>query len=94
VLLSENGDSTTAEGLLRGAVERFPRDPELRAALGYVLLRMKKSDDARQELETALSIDPGNYSAHHNLGVIFEDSGDRERAAKHFGMALQGRVNP
>lgn len=92
VLLTENGDATGAETLLRGAVGRFPRDAELRAALGYMLLRVKKTAEARQELETALSIDPGNYSAHHNLGVIFEDSGDSERAARHFELASPGRA--
>jgi len=58
ILLAETGSTPDALSLLAAAVQRFPRDAELRAGYGFVLLRDRKLDEAQREFETALSIDP------------------------------------
>jgi len=92
ILLVETGAQVEGLNLLSAAVQRFPRDAELRAGYGFVLLKERKLDEAQREFETALSIDPNNGPAHHNLGVIFEERGQPEQAAKHFELA--SGVNP
>ena len=44
---------------------------------------------ARTSFETALEVNPNYAGAHHNLGNLEEQSGNREQAAAHFGRCLE-----
>lgn len=43
--------------------------------------------------KAALEVNPGAWMAHNNLGLIFRDQGDRERAQYHLEQALQHNPN-
>ena len=47
---------------------------------------------AKQELQTALQLNPENYKTHGNLAHIYLEEGDVSRARFHFENAL--RINP
>jgi len=47
---------------------------------------------AKEELQTALQLNPENYKTHGNLAHIYLEEGDISRAQLHFENAL--RINP
>ncbi len=49
--------------------------------LGVVLVQRKRPDDAIEFLEQAVASDPHLYEAQLNLGIAYQESGDRGRAA-------------
>jgi Flp pilus assembly protein TadD/mono/diheme cytochrome c family protein len=55
---AKTGDDAAAVAHYREALAFRPNDAGLHASLGVALARMKKLDDARSELETAVRIDP------------------------------------
>lgn len=55
------------------AVQKFPRQMELRLNYGMLLLKAGKKDDAQAQFEAARDIQPESSSAHLGLGlVLFE----------------------
>ena len=56
------------------------------------LFSQRKLAEARVEFETALRLNPDNFKAHGNLGVICAEQGEAALAETHFRSAL--RINP
>src|SRR5205809_596318 len=54
--------------------------------------QQNKPVEARSEFENALLLNPNNYKAHGNPGVVLAEQGDAESAEAHFRTAL--RINP
>ncbi len=50
---------------------------------------MDRPELGMQSLEKALQIEPGNPETHHVMGVLFEQMGDREKAAQKFLEAIE-----
>jgi spermidine synthase len=59
------------------------------ARLGELLMRVGRSEDAGQEFSKALQIDPYNYAAHRNLGEMFREQRQWQRALEHFEFSVR-----
>ena len=68
-------------------VRRYPRDPELRLALGRLYLALEQGDAALAELEEAARLRPDLAPAHTLLGFEYAWRGRIARAREHWGRA-------
>ena len=66
---------------------RYPRDPELRLALGRLYLALEQGDAALAELEEAARLRPDLAPAHTLLGFEYAWRGRIGRAREHWGRA-------
>ena len=73
-----NGADNHAINAYAGAIERQPRNPLLYEALGNILLRIKKTDEAIRALETAVSLKPDLASTHYSLAQAYKQAKDRD----------------
>ncbi|MFQ5744578.1 MAG: tetratricopeptide repeat protein [Acidobacteriota bacterium] len=63
--------------------------------MGLTLLRTKgKIDEALAQFSIALKLQPDLVEAHYNLGVIFQNQGKFNRAARHFQEVLKAPDSP
>lgn len=81
--LADVREAQRAERLVR----RYPRDPELRLALGRLYLALDQGDAALAELEEAARLDPELAPAHTLLGFEYAYRGRIARAREHWGRA-------
>lgn len=81
-----------AQSYLQTAVSRQADSDEAHYFLGLSLRMQNQLEPAKREFEAALRLNPANYKAHGNLGMIGLEAGDRARAEEHFRAAL--RLNP
>ena len=87
------GRSKEEEAYSRRAVAAHPEDLKARLYLANSLTEQNKLDDAAREWHQALVIDPNNYIAHYNLGVILERQQLPEQAIKEFRLSLALQPN-
>jgi hypothetical protein len=81
--LADNGMDAVepeAEKLLRSAASKFPNDPEVLSALGYIEQRHGATRQASELYRRALTLDPNLIDAADNLGVIEAKSGQLREA--------------
>jgi Flp pilus assembly protein TadD len=81
--LADNGMDAVepeAEKLLRSAASKFPNDPEVLSALGYMEQRHGETRQASELYRRALTLDPNLIDAADNLGVIDAKSGQLREA--------------
>ena len=71
------------------AVEMDPDLAEARAARGYALGQQRKYDEARQEFETAIGLNPKLFEAYYYYGTVAFAQGELKRAGEMFEMATQ-----
>jgi Flp pilus assembly protein TadD len=71
LIAQEQGDDVRAIALFQKAVQQLPSYAHARIALGSSYLRLKDYVRARQELETAVKLDPEEPSGHYNLALLF-----------------------
>lgn len=64
------------------AVEMDPDLAEARAARGYALGQQRKFEAARQEFETAISLNPKLFEAYYYYGTVAFTQGELEQAAE------------
>jgi len=81
--LADVREAQKAERLVR----RYPRDPEMRLALGRLYLALDQGDAALSELEEAARLDPELAPAHTLLGFEYAYRGRIARAREHWGQA-------
>ena len=81
--LADVREAQKAERLVR----RYPRDPELRLALGRLYLALDQGDAALAELEEAARLRPDLAPAHTLLGFEYAYRGRIGRAREHWGRA-------
>jgi tetratricopeptide (TPR) repeat protein len=82
------GDYDGAIAHYRAALVRDPKDVAAHFRLGVALLRQRKFDDASQELDRVAAVDKEYPGLSLERGVLFEESGDVERAIEQFNGAL------
>ncbi len=88
------GRHDEAVRVLEEASRREPDNVMIWINLGAAYLgHLEKSDEegqlrAIQAFEKALSLDPNAPSVNYNLGLIYKERGEKERAAAHFWRAL------
>ncbi len=81
------GRTSQAQQAFRRAIELDPRAPRPRTNLATSLMREGKESDALSELETAVRLEPSNAAANANLGAIFTQRREYERALRYFEAA-------
>lgn len=98
---SPSGDASLAavlfqQGRYEEAVEAYeklvaasPDSASLRSSYAGALGSMKRFDEALEQLDAAIRIDPINVEAYHNRGVIRELKGDRAAAIKDYQAAMR-----
>ena len=81
------GDLKRAETLARGLFDEYPTDPkglaQAHEILGRTLHRMNRDQEARKELETAVSLDP-SVANQYDLAVVCLDLDDEKCAVQIF----------
>jgi tetratricopeptide (TPR) repeat protein len=85
----DRGDLMTAVLYYRAALDVQPDSAPLQLRLGRTLLRQTRYELAVEVLRTALALDPQDAEAHFSIGMAFEFSGQRRRAARHYREALR-----
>ena len=90
------GDILLAEARYEEALAAYTKATSLSPRYAAALINMARTqrdmdrpDDAVETLEHALTIEPGNPEAHHVMGVLREQMGDREAAAQSFRAATE-----
>jgi serine/threonine-protein kinase len=81
-----------AEEEYRAAVQIDPNNAASQSALGHVLLKERKWDEAINSLRAATSLQPDDAVAHNNLGVALQTVGNVADAIPEFREAI--RVQP
>jgi tetratricopeptide (TPR) repeat protein len=82
------GNLDIALQLARTAYARLPKTPEVGHTLGVIYYKKELFSDAARTLEATVGLSPENALYHYHLGLAYEKSGDRARAARHLARAL------
>jgi tetratricopeptide (TPR) repeat protein len=77
-----NGDFKTAEEDYRKALALQPNDAEAKTGLAIVMISTNRPDQALTLLETALTDDPTNITAHFRLSGLYRRAGRPADAAR------------
>jgi type IV pilus assembly protein PilF len=84
----ENGAFDIALRDLSYAIRLDPHNSEAHGALAILYERLGHVGKAEAHYREALSIDPGNYSAHNNFGRFLCDHGRTEEAIAEFRLVI------
>ena len=76
-MIAQTGDFSTALDWFRKAAE-IETTSICSLNIGLALKELGQPNEAREEFETAVRLDPDSIQAHHNLAVITEELGDLE----------------
>lgn len=79
-----------AEAVLRGGVDEYVEDQQLRVALAEYLVRRGRFAEAYGQYVAALTIGPRDPALEFKAGMMASVTGEHERAAEHFGAAQRG----
>jgi DNA-binding response OmpR family regulator/predicted TPR repeat methyltransferase len=85
------GLNQVAEELFLQAIDTAPQDVHLYNRLGVALRRQHKHEKALECYQQALNLDSKNEKVHFNLGVLYFDLGDQDKAREAMRQALQLR---
>lgn len=89
-------DAPKAVGALRGLVAERPRDAAARAQLGFALVKLGQTTEARIELEKAAALasttTPESAQVWYNLGVMYDNSNERDAAIIAYEKAINGAI--
>jgi len=72
----------------KAVLEKNEQSASAREGLGQARFRMKDYDQAREQFEKALAIDPGRWRAHNFLGIMYNHENEPGRAIDEFTAAL------
>lgn len=91
--LRATGALDPARAILDRLLEEYgrrkpPERAEVHTQLALIASAMKDDDQARLQLETAISMNPEHPGALRLLGAVYRDTGDLERSARMFGALL------
>lgn len=87
--LAEQRDLLAALAVLREVVSFHPRDAEAWHVMGTVLLALRRDNDARDAVMTAIACCPSHAEARFVLAQILEQAGDSDGAARETQHALR-----
>ena len=89
--LEEAGQLADAEQAYRNALRIDPARPAIYRALGRVLQKQDRREDAIAAYLQVLPLDADSFETHNDLGVLFAQAGDLQRAVRHFEAAVRLR---
>jgi tetratricopeptide (TPR) repeat protein len=78
------GDDDRAIPIFRELLRSNPRHAPSCVKLGGILLRAHQYDDAKQNLERAVSLDPDSVEAHYQLGLLLRRLGKSAESESEF----------
>ena len=84
----DQGDTERAATAYRAAIESDPRCVAGYVNLGFALRSLGQLQDAADQLEKALALDPWQVDALFMLGLKAESDGNQELALRHLGTLL------
>jgi tetratricopeptide (TPR) repeat protein len=87
--LFEAGRYAEAAKAYAALLAEEPDDGSLRASYGGVLGALGRYDEALEQLDEAIALEPLNAEAYHNRGLVHERRGDREAAIVEYRTALR-----
>ncbi|MCP4376616.1 MAG: tetratricopeptide repeat protein [bacterium] len=73
----------------RKVIRLMPQDANVLDTYGWVLARLKKYSDAKKYLQRSIERDPELVACRYHLGWVFEQTGDRKRAVKHYSLGVE-----
>jgi tetratricopeptide (TPR) repeat protein len=80
LVAQEQNDDAKAIGLFEKAVQKLPNYAHARIALGSSYIKLRNYPRAKEELETAVKLDPEEPTAHYNLALLYARLKDPTRA--------------
>lgn len=86
---SINKNDEKALELIRKAKKRWPQNTELAKSEINLLIKMKKVDEAKAELENAIKNEPSNPDLYFALGVLKDETDDPAGAEEAYLKALE-----
>ena len=89
--LEEAGQLADAEQAYRNGLRINPARPAIYRALGRVLQKQDRREDAIAAYLQVLPLDADSFETHNDLGVLFAQAGDLQRAVRHFEAAVRLR---
>src|SRR5262249_47359988 len=78
------GRMVEAEQILKGILVLNEANAKAHNSLGWMALKRHETGLARQHLEKALQLDPDLIEAYINLGMLYKETGNFERARNSF----------
>jgi predicted Zn finger-like uncharacterized protein len=90
---ASRGDFEGAVQHFRMAIEKDPLDLSTRFRLGVTLRRMRKVDEASAEFDKIVAVDKDYPGLALERGLLYEESGDIEKALEQFQSALARAPN-
>ena len=84
----ETGKLSESVRYLREAVDAEPKNREARLELGRALFETGDVEGAIRESEALLQIDPNNIDGLYNLGAIYGNLGQDQRAREYWEKAI------
>jgi len=82
--LADSSDFKSAEKLCRSYLRSNSANAEVFSLLGLVQSAMGNTEAGEESFNKALYLDPDNYDALMNLGLLFENRGDKSKARLFF----------
>lgn len=86
-LEEEKGERETALGFYRKCIQLDKKNAKAHAAIGYILFLGKQFKEARDELDTAISLNSEEYSCYYYLGKLLKETKSYGEAIKAFEKA-------
>ncbi len=83
------GNVGAAENRFIELLDRHPDDEDSAYMLGRIYYQEGQIAHAVGQFERVLKVNPRSYKAYNNLGLCFEASGENEKAARHFWVAIK-----
>jgi cytochrome c-type biogenesis protein CcmH/NrfG len=84
----ETGDAARSEQAYRSALERDPRSPDAANGIGVLLVQQHRAPDAVRWFEQALAASPRFVEARLNLGIAYQEIGNRDKAVEAYRKVL------
>jgi tetratricopeptide (TPR) repeat protein len=89
--LEDAGRLEEAERAYQSAVRLDPARPAIYRALGRVLQKQQRREDAIAAYLQVLPLDPSSFETHNDLGVLYAQAGNLHQAVRHFETAVRLR---
>ncbi len=87
-LLRAAEDDARAIEIVKKGIERFPNNKELREKEFNLNIATGKNDEARKSLEEQVKREPNNPVYLKNLGILYDQSGEKAKAQEYYEKTL------
>ncbi len=91
-ILTTQGEKEAALELISEALGKYPTDGALSKNKINLLIELKRVDEAKQDLLTAIADEPENPNLYFTLAVLYEETGEPEKSIQAYKDAL--KVDP